>query len=517
MSTADLVRPGHNRFERLFDAVIDPARRELAIALLLSGYAAAWWLYAVISNGSQDIHVDMGEMFAWSREMTLGTAKHPPLGAWLVRAWFSVMPTEPWAYYLFSVISVTMALWIAWRISARHLSAEKRVAGLLLLTFVPFYNFHALRFNANSVLIPFWALTTWFFLRSYETRHAGWAVLAGASTAAAMLGKYWSIFLLAGLAVAAVTDSRRGAYFRSTAPWLTVAVFALLFAPHAAWVLTHNFGPFHYALSAHPSTRANAVEAGFFFIAGSLGYIAAPIIFTLLASRPSVTALKDTLWPGEAERRMIVIAFAAPFVLAALTGVLLQVRMGALWTMSGMTLFPVALLSSPHLTMSRQAAIRLLALAIVFPLLMVAVSPGIATVIHRLGVPNYASQYRLTARAVERAWRARTDQPLPIVGSYDTIVNGIVFYLADQPATFDIVTPALTPSINENRIAREGIAIVCPELEVPCIAAMNAYAARYAGPIETVYLARRHFGVLDRPVQYQMLIIPPEPTEPLHR
>ncbi len=39
---------------------------------------------------------------------------------------------------------------------------------------------------------------------------------------------------------------------------------------------------------------------------------------------------------------------------------------------------------------------------------------------------------------------------------------------------------------------------------------LNAYAARYAtGPIETVYLARRHFGVLDRPVQYQILIIPP--------
>ncbi len=88
----------------------------------------------------------------------------------------------------------------------------------MLLTFVPFYNFHALRFNANAVLIPFWALTTWFFLRSFDTRRAGWAVLAGAGAAAAMLGKYWSIFLLAGLAIAAVTDPRRSAYLRSPAP-----------------------------------------------------------------------------------------------------------------------------------------------------------------------------------------------------------------------------------------------------------------------------------------------------------
>ena len=173
MTSVDFSKRGP--FERLFDALVDPSRRGRVVALLLCGYAAAWWLYAVISNSSQDIHVDMDEMFAWSHQVTLGTPKHPPLATWLVRAWFSVMPIRPWAYYLFAVISATVALWIAWRISARYLSAEKRVVGLVLLTFVPFYNFHALRFNANAVLIPFWALTTWFFLRSFETRRAGWA------------------------------------------------------------------------------------------------------------------------------------------------------------------------------------------------------------------------------------------------------------------------------------------------------------------------------------------------------
>ncbi len=100
--------------------------------------------------------------------------------------------------------------------------------GIALLTLVPFYNFHALKFNANTVLIPFWAATTWWFLRSFETRRAGWAVLAGIGATAAMLGKYWSIFLIAGLGVAALSDSRRGAYFRSPAPWLTIAVGVVL-------------------------------------------------------------------------------------------------------------------------------------------------------------------------------------------------------------------------------------------------------------------------------------------------
>ena len=181
---------------------------------LLVGYCALWSLYGALAKGSQDVHFDMGEMVAWSRDAGIGTPKHPPLAAWLVRAWFTIFPLADWAYYVFAMVITTFALWVAWRVSDRYLDAEKRVAGLLLLTFIPFFNFHALKFNANTVLIPLWALATWFFLRSFETRGALWAALAGAAAAAAMLGKYWSIFLLAGLGVAALADPRRGAVFQ---------------------------------------------------------------------------------------------------------------------------------------------------------------------------------------------------------------------------------------------------------------------------------------------------------------
>ena len=45
---------------------------------------------------------------------------------------------------------------------------------------VPFFNFHALKFNVNTVLMPLWAATTFWFLRSYQTRSALYAALAGA-------------------------------------------------------------------------------------------------------------------------------------------------------------------------------------------------------------------------------------------------------------------------------------------------------------------------------------------------
>ena len=164
----DAGRRGLRVVERLLDALTDPARRERTAAMLLLAYVALWTLYGVLAKASQDIHVDMAEQFVLSRELAWGYPKHPPLAMLIVRAWFAVFPTTDWAYYLLAMANAGLALWIAWRLSARYLDGERRVIGLALLTLVPFFNFHALKFNSNSVLMPLWAATTLFFLRSLE-------------------------------------------------------------------------------------------------------------------------------------------------------------------------------------------------------------------------------------------------------------------------------------------------------------------------------------------------------------
>ncbi len=510
MTMAAFVPSARSWFERLFDALTDPARCERTMLALLAGYLAVWSLYATIAKSSQDIHTDMGEMVAWSHDAGLGTPKHPPLAAWLVRGWFAVFPRQDWAYYVFAILLATVALWIAWRLAARYLPPDKRVVGIALLTVVPFYNFHAIKYNANTVLTPLWALTTWWFLRSFETRRIGWAVLAGIAAAAAMLGKYWSVILLAGLGLAVLNDPRRNAYFSSPAPYVTLAVGTVLLTPHIGWLMAHQFVPFDYALQAHPAMSATAAISALYFIAAGLCYIAAPVVLTVLAARPGVATVADTLWPADPQRRTLVVAFAAPFAVAVLIALLLIVEIESLWAMSMMTLLPAVLLSSPQVTLPRRAAVGLVALAVIFPVLMLAVAPLSAIYDHRHGVPNYASDYRLVAQAVERAWRARTDRPLRIVGSVN-FVNGVVFYFADQPSTYDVDNPTLTPWVSDDRIRRDGMALVCPEPESFCTRALPGYAARYhAVADEHIVVSRRYFGIDGKPQRYEIVIILPQ-------
>ena len=139
--------------DRLRAALTDPARRERSVLLALAAYRVLWTVYGTIAKSGQGLHPDMTELLDWSRHLAWGY-KHPPLAAAIVRLWFSVFPVAAWSYYLLAMLMPTLTLWIVWRLSADYLDIEKRVFGLALLTLVPFFNFHALKFNVNTVLMP---------------------------------------------------------------------------------------------------------------------------------------------------------------------------------------------------------------------------------------------------------------------------------------------------------------------------------------------------------------------------
>ena len=120
-------------FERLLDRLIDalkgPKRRDRTVLVILGGYLFIWTLYGVIAKSNQDLHVDMTELIAWSRDLAFGFPKHPPFAAILVRGWFAWFPIDDWTYYLLAILTATTTLWIAWQLfdglSAAHQTGDR--------------------------------------------------------------------------------------------------------------------------------------------------------------------------------------------------------------------------------------------------------------------------------------------------------------------------------------------------------------------------------------------------------
>ena len=89
-----------------------------------------------------------------------------------------------------------------------------------------------------------------------------------------MLGKYWSVLLIAAFGLASLTDRRSDEYFRSPAPYISLAVAMILLTPHIDWVIAAQFAPLTYAFEAHPASYLTAAESAISFIASSFAYIA---------------------------------------------------------------------------------------------------------------------------------------------------------------------------------------------------------------------------------------------------
>ncbi len=487
------------------NALINPARREGTVLIALGVYVVLWTIYGSIAKGSQGLHYDMTEVVAWSRDLSFGYLKHPPLAGWTVWAWFSVFPLAEWSYYLLAMLMPAIALWFSWRLSADYLDIEKRIMGLALLTLVPFFNFHALKFNVNTVLMPVWAATTCWFLQSYRTRSLLYAALAGFGAAACMLGKYWSVFLLLGLIAAALIDARRAKYSRSPRPWITAAVGLVVLAPHLYWLVRNDFMPFTYAMTVHGERPFGAVLKGLAgYIAGSIGYVAIPLLVVQIAAWPSWATMADMIWPRDAERRLVAAAFWAPFLLPVIGALASATEITSLWSMPAWMLLPVVLLSPKAVRLNAADTRRVLIGAVAVPLIMLVAAPLIAIQVHRSGAAPAAAHARLLAAQIESAWHETTPLPLRFVGGDAEISYDVIAAASDKPRALPNMPPP-----HDAELARAGMVLVCFSEDLGCV--HNAQARAPTGRRIESEILRDYLGMPGKPQRYTIVIVAPKP------
>ncbi len=511
--------------DRLVDALCDPARRHRTLIAVLLVYAAMWTLYAVVAKSTQGVNVDMAEMVIWSRVPSLGYPRHPPFLAWLVMGWFAIFPVADWAYHLLAVTVVSLGLYLGFVLAGEWVEGEKRALVPFFLALIPFYNFLGLKFDQNSALIPLWALAVWAFVRSLDTRHVGWAALAGLATAAAMLTKYWSTFLVVALGLAALLDRRRLAYFKSAAPWTSILVGALAIGPHVWWLYANDFPTFRYATDRRAETLLDFFTATFKeYLGGTFAYAIVPILLLLALTRPKLPGLVGDAVPTVGDdRRLPWTIFWLLILMPILGAALARVSLISLWSAPVYSLLAAVLVSSPSIKVTRETLAWFIVAVFAVSAVALAASPVVAALKLRSGVENQAAYTRLLAGELEKEWRLTTDRPLRIVAGPFESVHSTAFYLPGKPVTlvparaFRFIDSAefaryISPWVDDARIAREGLAMFCPVGAGDCLDQMNRLAA--AGPpgrrVE-VTLAPRWLGLTGPAQRFLIATVPPRP------
>ncbi|MDA9536727.1 membrane protein [Bradyrhizobium sp. CCBAU 21362] len=422
------------RWRRPFLRWLDGVEAGWAVPLLIACFVAIWTLYLAIAYAGGGLHPDTLEAWTLGRNFAWGYHKHPPLMGWVAAAWTFVFPLSDGSLQLLAMANAGLALFFVDLISRQFVTGHKRILVLLLLMLTPAYQFHAQRFNANAVLLATWPLAAWCFLRAFETRGKLWAVAVGCTTALAMVGKYYSIFLVASFAFAALAHPARRAYFTSASPWISVAVGLAALSPHLYWLATTGASAFTYALAhANGSAVSSLGEAKNFL----LGLVAAMSVSAVLWMLIAGTRLKqfpaDFMAMSPGLRLLFYIAIGT-IVLPVLTSLVVGTDLPSLWALQGLFLFVILVVCGTRYPIERFYTVNLAVTAAGVALAAVLVAAPIHAVYrNNHGYEEGRNFYAQAAGELTREWRELTGEPLSAVSGDDALAFAAAFYSPDHP------------------------------------------------------------------------------------
>jgi 4-amino-4-deoxy-L-arabinose transferase-like glycosyltransferase len=479
---------------------------------ILTLFVVAWTAFQTLSYSSVALHADLTEIFVWSQHPAASYYKHPPLGALMAAGWFKVFPVADWSFHLLAMVNAAVGLFFTDLIARRYLDRDKRIFVLLFLMMMPFYQFHGQRFGSNQTLLSTWPIATYCFLRSFESRGVVWPIAAGAAAALAMLGKYFSIYLIAAFPIAVLLHRERMRYLLSPAPWISVAAGLLVLAPHLWWLHANGPQTFNYAFSVHGNlTFAQALGKSGSYLLGLIGYAALPSVIYWLIVRPDRATLRDILAPRDPDRRMLLALFAVPLILPAIAAPILKTSLTPLWTMPAWFLLPILLLAPQSAALPRRAVIVTAIWVFVATVVVVAAAPLVAWRYHTHGIGQDREYSHLLAAEVTREWRQRFRTRLAIVTGEQNLAGAASFYSGDYPDFVFVVGLWTAPWVTPERVARTGAAILCrADDPSPCLqGAQTLGAADQALQKIEITLASHFLGSTTRPSKFLIWLLPP--------
>ena len=146
--------------------------------------------------------------------------------------------------------------------------------------------------------------------------------------------------------------------------------------------------------------------------------------------------------------------------------------------------------------------------AVLVPLISIAVAPGVAWLRLKYGGENHASYAHLVGEALSAEWRKTTDKPLRLMAGPFGLISTAAAYAPEKPSTFADFDPYLSPWVDKARIDREGMAIVCPSDFLHCLDGIKRYAPN--APRKDIVITRKWFGLESPPEKFTIVILPPK-------
>jgi hypothetical protein len=448
-------------------AIVDFARRApgKALAVVLGLHLLVWTVLPILV--CPNLQLDLAEDLALGKEWQLGYWKHPPLPWWAADALYRLTGSVE-SVYLLGPLAAVLCFYGVWRL-AREVTGEfEALIAVLALEGIHFYNFSVVKFAHDQMQLPFWAFTGLFFYRAVARgRLSDWA-LAGVLLAGAFWSKYAAFALAATLGLCLLFDPVARRAWRTPGPYVMALAFAIVIAPNAWWLVTHDFLPFEY-VDARARTAAHWYQ-----------YLQYPLQWTVsqaLVLAPAAALLALLYRPGESRqqptsdelasfnRRYVTALALGPFLVTTLVATVLGRLAITMWGYPLWLFAPLAALlwwrPAADLRRLRWFAAAFLGIFLAWPLVYAAIELGEPFVRDRPKATQFPGE--IMADAITRAWSETYGTPFVYAGGTEFAVNNLAVYSSDRPHVLPHGEPRLAPWVEMSDLRRRGAVLVWEE------------------------------------------------------
>ncbi|GAB4274434.1 MAG: hypothetical protein Kow0029_14780 [Candidatus Rifleibacteriota bacterium] len=217
------------------------------------------------------------EAYYWelSRRLDWSYYDHPPMVAYLISFFTSILGNTSFAIRLPSVFGLLAASFLIYRICVEHLKSSRNgILAVIALNFTPAGMALGFITTPDTPLAFFWVLAMYSFLKAINDSRDRWWIMTGIALGLGALSKYNMIFFVPGIAMTILAFPKYRGLVYTRRYWLMVILAALGTIPVVYWNMVHDWisfkFQFHHGLK--PSNRGIVKNIGD-FLGGQLGTI----------------------------------------------------------------------------------------------------------------------------------------------------------------------------------------------------------------------------------------------------
>ncbi|WP_024787572.1 glycosyltransferase family 39 protein [Lebetimonas sp. JH369] len=211
----------------------------LLFALLLTLYRLF-----VLYHVNIDLHVDEAYYWGWSKHLDFGYYSKPPMIAWVIHLASTICGDSEICIKLPSLILYLLTSINIFFI-AKNLFNEK-TAFFSALTFIttPLVSFYSMAITTDSVLLFFYSLTLYFFIKAIKEDKLIYWIIAGISGGFGLLSKYNMILFTLSVVIYLFLCKKEE--FKKKNLYIAMVIAAAIYLPNLIWNYHHNFITFDH-------------------------------------------------------------------------------------------------------------------------------------------------------------------------------------------------------------------------------------------------------------------------------